>query len=418
MVSICLLSNRTGNAQIAPIPGAIPAPVPAPVPGAIPAPIQAPVPGAIPVINQTLPPPQTQGSSRRPPLPHAQGSGSREPAQIRIKDITTIEGHRSNRVTGIGLVTGLKGTGGGSQLTQDAVLNMLRKFNILATEAPIGSTAVVAVTAEIPPFVRPGEKIPATISVVDDASGLFGGVLQTTSLKGFDGRVYAVANGEVVLSGFSAAGDGAAVSQNHDTTGKVQAQIEVGMQTQPAFPRDSFRLLLTNKDYATAKRIAAEINRKFPGHAHARDQGSVDVTFSNSSQVSKLDFVVKINELTVVPDMPARVIINQKTGTIVVGQHVKLSKVVFANENLVITTNETPIASQPAPFSEGQTAILPRSEVTATQTGGVFNLLHHQTTVGDLAGVLNTLGVPPRDLIGILQDIQASGALQAQLIIQ
>ena len=116
--------------------------------------------------------------------------------------------------------------------------------------------------------------------------------------------------------------------------------------------------------------------------------------------------------------MPARVIINQKTGTIVVGQHVKLSKVVFANENLVITTNETPIASQPAPFSEGQTAILPRSEVTATQTGGVFNLLHHQTTVGDLAGVLNTLGVPPRDLIGILQDIQASGALQAQLIIQ
>ena len=403
LLSICFLGNGTVEAQIAPLPGAIPATI-----------------DQIPVPPLELP--SIQGSSSRQPAPHLhdatlQNFGALS-NPIRVKDITMIEGHRSNRVTGIGLVTGLKGTGGRSGLTRDTVLNMLRKFDILATEAPTGSTSVVAVTAEIPPFIRPGEKIKATISVVDDASGLFGGVLQTTELKGFDGRVYAVANGAVVLSGFSAEGDGAGITQNHDTTGKVQAQIEVGMQTEPAFPRKSFRLLLTNKDYATAQRIAAEINYKFPGHAYARDQGSVDVVFPNDSQASKLDFVVKINELSVIPDMPARVVVNQKTGTIVVGQHVKLSHVVFANENLVITTSEAPIAVQPAPFSEGQTAVLPRTQVTATETGGRFNLLRQQATVGDLAAMLNMLGVRPRDLISILQDIQASGALQAQLIIQ
>lgn len=329
-----------------------------------------------------------------------------------------IEGHRSNHVTGIGLVTGLKGTGGKSQLTMDTAKNVLNRFDIRTEQAPTGNTAVVMVTADIPPFLRPGEKVKATISVVDDAAGLFGGVLQTTSLEGLDGQTYAIASGPVILSGFSASGQGGGVSKNHDTTGKVQAQIEVGMQTEPAFPRDEFRLLLTNKDYATAQRIAAQINQKFPGYARARDQGSVDVAFPQPFRRAKLEFVVLINEMTVIPDVPARVVINQKTGTIVVGQHVKLSKVVFANENLVITTSETPIASQPAPFSEGQTAILPRTQITATETGGNFNTLQQQTTVGDLAAVLNTLGVRPRDLIGIFQDIRASGALQAQLIIE
>ncbi len=337
---------------------------------------------------------------------------------VRIKDVTSVEGHRANRVTGIGLVTGLKGTGGKSLLTQDLGRNMLRNFDILARNVPTGSQSVVAVTAEIPPFVRAGETVTATVSIFDDAIGLYGGELHTTPLKGFDNRVYAVAGGALVLGGFSAGGEGASVSKNHDTTGRVQATVEVGLQNGPAFPHRGYRLLLSNKDYATAYRIATEINRYFPGHAKARDQGSVDVVFPQTFQNNKIDFVVMVNNLRVQPDIPARVVINQKTGTIVVGQNVRLSRIMFANDNLIITTSETPVASQPAPFSDGQTVVLPRTQVTATETGGRYNVLHQQPTVGDLATALNTLGVSPQDLIGIFQSIKASGALQAKLIIE
>lgn len=342
----------------------------------------------------------------------------RAPLQIRIKDITTIEGHRSNRLTGIGLVTGLKGTGGKEDLTQRLAANMLQNFDIRADEIPAGSMSVVAVTAEIPAFSRPGEKVTATVSTLDNASGLFGGVLQSTMLKGFDGQVYAIAGGSLVLSGFSAQGDAGTITKNHDTTGKVSAQIEVPIEEEPAFPGISYRLLLTNKDYATAHRIAKEVNKYFPGHASALDQGTVNIYFPKQYLDAKFEFVVKINELRIVPDAPARVVINQKTGTIVVGQNVRLSRIMFANENLVITTNEAPVAAQPAPFSQGQTAILPRTELTASQTGGSYNILDQQTTVGELAGVLNRLGVSPRDMIGIFESIKASGALQAQLIIE
>ena len=354
-----------------------------------------------------------------PQVPQRQiGAVTHPQAAIRIKDITTIEGHRANRVTGIGLVTGLKGTGGKSQLTRDIGRTMLRNFDILAAQVPTGSISVVAVSAEIPPFSRPGEKIAATVSVFDDAISLYGGELQSTTLQGFDGKTYCVAAGALTLSGFSAGGAAGGVAKNHDTTGKAPAQIEVGVEQGPAFPGGGFRLLLTNKDYATAQRIAAQINHSFPRCSRAVDAGTVEVVFPPAYQRSKFDMVVRVNELRVVPDVPARVVINQKTGTIVVGHNVKLSRILFANENLVITTNETPVASQPAPFSDGQTVVLPRTDITATETGGNYNVLEQQTTVGDLAAVLNTLGVSPRDLIGIFQSIRASGALQAQLIIE
>ena len=337
---------------------------------------------------------------------------------VRIKDITTVEGHRANRVTGIGLVTGLKGTGGKSLLTQDLGRNMLRNFDILARNVPTGNQSVVAVTAEIPPFVRAGETITATVSVFDDASGLYGGELHTTALKGVDNQVYAVAAGGLVVGGFSAKGKGASVSKNHDTTAVVHAMVEVGIQDGPAFPESRFRFLLNNKDYATAYRIATEINRYFPGHARARDQGSIDVVFPRTFLNNKIDFVVMVNNLRVQPDIPARVVINQKTGTIVVGQNVRLSRIMFAKDNLIITTSQTPIASQPAPFSQGQTAILPRTQITATESGGRYSILNQQTTVGDLATALNTLGVSPQDLISIFQTIEASGSLQAKLVIE
>lgn len=338
---------------------------------------------------------------------------------IRIKDITMIEGHRSNVLTGFGLVMGLKGTGGKSRVTQETLRNVLKNNDILAENLPTGSTSLVNVTVEIPAFTRPGQDVTATVSVIDDATGLYGGQLLMTPLKGYDGKVYAVAGGPLLLGGFSAGGQAATVSKNHDTAAKVNATVEVEIQNGPAFPGRTYRLLLKNKDYATAQRIATEINRFFPNHAQANDQGSVDVAFpATYVRGTKMDFVVLVNNMRVIPDSPARVVINQKSGTIVVGQNVRLSKVMFAVGNLIVSTTETPLASQPAPFSEGETVVLPRTGVAATETGGRYNMINPQTTVGDLAAALNTLGVTPQDLINVFQTIEASGALQATLVIE
>jgi flagellar P-ring protein precursor FlgI len=292
----------------------------------------------------------------------------------------------------------------------------LKRLGILSDNIPPGSLSLVMVNAEIPPFVRVGEKIDATVAVYDGAAGLFGGQLLWTELQGPDGQVYAVAAGPLRVNGFSAGGAAGGVSKNHDTTAQVQAQVERAVDQGQAFPENWFRLLLINNDYTTAQRIAAAINQYFPGHARALDQGSVQVFFPEKFQYSKLDFVAYIHELRVVPDSAARVVINQKTGTIVFGQNVRLSNIAFANENLIVTTAENPIASQPAPLSDGQTVVLPRSQVTVAETGGKYNSLHQQLTVGDLAAALNAIGVSPQDLIAIFEGIKDSGALQAELI--
>ncbi len=336
----------------------------------------------------------------------------------RIKDITTIEGHRSNQLIGVGLVMGLKGTGSKSPLTKQAAQNVLKNMGILADNIPVGSLSLVGVTAEVPAFVRVGEKINATVSSYDGATGLFGGQLVWTPLKGADGQTYAVATGPLRVNGFSAGGAAGGVSKNHDTTAEVQAQIELAIDPGQAFPENNFRLLLTNKDYTTAQRIASTINQSFPGHARALDPGSVHVYFPEQFRYSKLDFVAYIHNLRVVPDMTARVVINQKTGTIVLGNDVRLSSIMFASDNLIVTTSENPIASQPAPLSDGQTVVLPRSQVSVAETGGRYNSLNQNVTVGDLAAALNALGVSPKDLIDIFQGIQEAGALQATLIVK
>jgi flagellar P-ring protein precursor FlgI len=247
---------------------------------------------------------------------------------------------------------------------------------------------------------------------------LYGGGLEQTPLKGYDNQVYAIAGGPLIVGGFTAGGDGAAITKNHDVAAKVEAILEVPIDQGAAFPNSSFRLLLRNKDYATAYRIATAINKIFPGHARALDQGSVNVVFPQSYRQSKIDFVVLINDMRVTPDAPARVVINQKSGTIVVGQNVRLSKIMFAVGNLIVATTESPIVSQPAPLSQGQTVVVPRTGINVTETGGRYNLINQQTTVGELATALNTLGVTPQDLISVFQTIEQSGALQATLVIQ
>jgi len=337
---------------------------------------------------------------------------------IRIKDITSIEGHRVNRVMGIGLVSGLKGTGGKSVLTQNLASNMLRNHDVLAATIPTGSMAAVTVKAEIPPFAKMGEPVSATVSVLDDTTSLYGGELIDTPLKAYDGQVYAIGGGALVVGGFSAGGDGAAISKNHDTAAKVHALVEVPIDHGPAFPGPSYRLVLRNKDYATAYRIATEVNRIFPGHARAMDQGTVNIVFPNAYRQSKIDFVVLVNDMRVTPDAAASVVINQKSGTIVVGQNVRLSKMMFAVGNLIVATTESPEVSQALPFAQGETTVVPRTRISAIETGGRYNLINQQTTVGELAAALNTLGVTPQDLISVFQTIEASGALQAKLVIQ
>ncbi len=337
---------------------------------------------------------------------------------IRVKDITSIEGHRTNYLTGIGLVTGLKGTGGKSELTQNLASNMLRNFDVLTETIPTGSMAAVTVKAEIPPFARAGESFTATVSVMDNTTSLYGGDLEQTPLKAYDNQVYAVARGPLVVGGFSAGGDAAAITKNHDVVAKVEAILEIPIDQGPAFPGSSYRLLLKNKDYATAYRIATEINRIFPGHALAMDQGAVNIVFPAAYRASKMKFVVLVGDLRVTPDSQARVVINQKSGTIVAGQNVRISKVVFAVGNLIVTTTESPIVSQPLPLAGGQTVVVPRTQITATETGGRYNLINQQTTVSELASALNTLGVTPQDLISVFKTIEASGALQATLSIQ
>ena len=340
------------------------------------------------------------------------------PMTVRIKDITSIEGHRSNRVEGIGLVSGLKGTGGKSPLTQQLVATMLQNQGILSTDIATKNLSAVTVTAEIPPFYKPGETLTATVACLDDASSLYGGVLLRTSLSAMDGQVYALASGPLVIGGFSAEGAGGSIKKNHDVVGKVQAQMEVEICDGPAFSGNQLRLLLKNKDYSTAYRIATKINMHFPRSARANHSGSVDVKIPNSFINGKMDFLVMINNLEVEPDNKARIVINEKTGTIVVGKNVKLSSVLLARDNLIITTTESPVASQPAPFSQGQTVVLPRTQIEATELGGRYNTLPANSTVGDLAAALNSLGVTPQDLISVLRDIDREGSLHAELVVE
>ncbi len=339
---------------------------------------------------------------------------------VRIKDITSIAGHRSHYVKGFGLVNGLSGTGSNSELTQRLARNFLRNsiLNLETQKLESRNLSVVTLSAEIEPFLRSGEKFDVRVAAFDNATSLYNGNLMLTELTGIDGQVYALAQGPITMGGFSATGDAASISKNHVTIGSVQAQLEIEICQQDAFPGSGFQLLLRNKDYATAARIASRINLLVPGAAIARNAGTVDVAYPRQFLSDKLGFVVMVNGLDIRPDIPARVIVNQKTGTIVVGHKVRISKVMFANSNLVITTNETPIVSQPNSFSDGETVVVPRTQLSAREIDSRYNVLNEQPTVGDLATALNTLGVTPQDLISILHSLKASGSLQAELIVQ
>lgn len=337
---------------------------------------------------------------------------------VRVKDITFIEGERNNHVSGEGLVFGLSGTGGRAEQTLIMATNFFLRKGI-RTQIPMTTNmSAVLVSGKIPAYARKGETILVSVSVADDAASLRGGTLHQTALRGLDDEIYAIAQGPIIGGGVSAEGAAASIQVNHPTVGVCEAIVEREIGCQHIGRDGRIRLVLRNKSYATVNEISNALNGVFPNHANAMDSGTVEVQIPRTFQQKLPAFISMIGNLRVTPDQPARVVINQKTGTIVMGHDVKISRVLFASENIVITTTETPLVSQPAPFSQGQTAVVPRTGLDVFESGGSYNVWRGGLTVGDLANALNTLAVSPNTLIGIMTSLRNQGALQAELVIE
>ncbi len=347
-------------------------------------------------------------------------------AGVRIKDITTLEGVRDNQLVGYGLVVGLQGSGDsmrGSPFTEQSLRAMLERLD--AKIAPGASrarnVASVMVTATLPPFVRRGARIDVNVSSLGDASSLVGGTLIMTPLKGADGKVYAVAQGSLVLSGFSAQGQAAQVSQGIPTNGRIPGGAIVERELKGDFQR-SRRLVLNlkNPDFATAIRVANAINafaRKRFGRAIATAHDMRTVIARRPQGVGVAWLAAAIGELRVRPDVPARVVINERTGTVVIGEAVRISTVAVTHGNLTVRIQEMPAVSQPAPFSRGETVIVPDTTVMVEEQRGNIGVLRG-ADLRELVAGLNSLGVKPKGIIAILQAIKSAGALQAELVVE
>lgn len=341
----------------------------------------------------------------------------------RIKDIVAIEGIRENQLVGYGLVVGLNGTGDtllNSPFTEQSLAAMLERFGVNTKGETLRAenVAAVTVTAELGPFARQGTRLDVSVSSLGDAEDLRGGTLLATALLGADGEVYAVAQGAVAVAGFSAQADAAGITQGVPTSGRVAngAIVEREIPFELA-DLTTVKLSLRNPDLTTARRIADVINGHL-AHRIARplDPGTVQLERPIGYQMALVDLITEIENLTVRPDQRARVVIDERTGIIVLGADVRITPVAIAQGNLTISTQETPLVSQPAPFSEGTTEVVPRSEVSVEESGSTeLNIIPESTSLQELVSGLNALGVGPRDMITILQAIKAAGAMQAEI---
>lgn len=342
----------------------------------------------------------------------------------RIKDIVEIEGVRDNMLIGYGLVVGLNGSGdslGNSPFTQQSLIAMLERLgvNTRGQKLNTGNVAAVMVTATLPPFTNQGSRIDVTVSTLGDADSLQGGTLLVTPLLGADGEVYAVAQGTVNISGYAATGEGTSVVKNVPTAGRVPggAIVEREMEFKMT-DYTEIRMALRNPDFTTARRIAKAVNG-FMSAAVATAENSASVVLKKPAAYSGtiVDLITDIEQLPIQPDQIARVVIDERSGTIVMGSEVRISTVAIAQGNLTIKITETPQVSQPNPFSEqGQTVVVPRTDVDVNEGDNVkLGVLDSGVTLQDLVTGLNKLGVSPRDMITILQAIKAAGALQAEI---
>jgi len=346
---------------------------------------------------------------------------------VRIKDITHVQGDRDNQLVGLGLVTGLNGTGGRSPVTRQFALNLeqrmgLRSDPIVRARLDLDTTrltdnlSVVVVTANLPTFAKEGSEIDVTVAAYDDSSSLQGGILIRTPLYGVDGEVYAVASGPVSIGGFSFAGRAGSVQQNHPTSGRIADGGTIEKETcTPVGLNGLVRFILENPDYETARRMVEAINLIAINSSRVIDPSTIEATVPPDYFGRPSDWIGRVGSLEVQPDIPARVVINERTGTVVIGENVRISRVLITHSNLTVITVETPQVSQPAPFSDGETVVVPRTEIDVSEDGIAVTEVEPNITVGDLAFALNTLGVAPRDLSSIFQQLKESGALHAEL---
>ena len=343
----------------------------------------------------------------------------------RIKDIVDIQGVRGNPLSGIGLVTGLAGTGDSSLLSRQMLTNVLRDSGLVLSPSDVtgGNIAVVMITAELGPFDREGSRIDVDVSALGDAKTLQGGMLLATPLKGLDGQVYAVAQGGVSLGGWAASGQQASLSKNHPTVGRIAGgaiveKSELATFVEEAAGRRFVNLYLRNNDFSTAGRIGEVINGLYPDCALVLDAGTVKVRVPDDvTRQGIVRFIDDITQLDVAVDVPAVVVINERTGTIVVGQNVGISTVAISQGSLVVKVKETAQVSQPtAPFSDaGSTAVIPESLVGVEEQDAHLIPVARSVTVSELAKTLNAIGASPRDLIAIFNALKKAGALQAKL---
>lgn len=346
-------------------------------------------------------------------------------AAPRIKDIVDVENVRPNQLVGYGLVVGLAGTGDRIRnvpFTEESMQAMLERMgvNIRGTRMQTQNVAAVSISATMPPFARAGSQIDVQISSLGDATSLQGGTLLVSSLRALDGEIYAVAQGPVALSGFKAQGAGASITRGVSTSARIAGGAIVEREVNFAFKNaTSLKLALKNPDFTTAQHIAAVINARFGGAAEVLDPATVEIAARGGFSGSLISLVSAIENLEVTVDQRARIVINEASGTVVMGTDVQISPVAIAQGGLTISISESPVASQPAPLSNGTTAILPRTKIAVDDGGGrSLALLTGGTSLKSLVSGLNRLGVSPRDLITILQAVKSAGALQAEIEVQ
>ncbi|MBF0152649.1 MAG: flagellar basal body P-ring protein FlgI [Magnetococcales bacterium] len=342
-----------------------------------------------------------------------------EAEAARLKDVVNIEGVRDNPLTGFGLVVGLNGTGDTSaSFTTQSMRMMLERMGISVDQGvKVKNVGAVIVTATLPPFSRQGSTVDVTLSSLGDAKSLQGGTLVMTPLKGADGRIYAVAQGAVSVGGFAAQGGAQTAQKNHPTVARVSGGAIVEREIEFRLNgENALQLALRNPDFTTANRVVGAINSQMGDPlAQARDSGTVDVKIPPTYLKRVVEFVSRLENLQVEPDQMARIVVNERTGTIVMGDNVRVSTVALSHGSLTIRINENPKVSQPAPLSGGKTTVTPQTDVNVKEQEAHLVEMEQGVTLGDLVKGLNGVGVTPRDLIAILQAIKAAGALQAEL---
>jgi flagellar P-ring protein precursor FlgI len=347
-------------------------------------------------------------------------------ATARIKDLVEFEGVRGNDLVGYGLVVGLDGSGDGlrnAPFTEEALVNLLERLgvNVSGEQFRPRNVAAVLVTATLPPFARAGSRVDVTVSTIGDAKSLLGGTLVMTPLNAADGEIYAVAQGSIIAGGAVAEGAAERVTQGVPTAGAIPGGARV--EREVAFDFDAMRrvrLALRDADFTTAARIESALRDYFsPQAARMIDAGAVTLDLTALGGMSPAEAIARVENLPVAPSQKARVVVDHRSGTIVLGSDVRISRIAVSQGGLTLRVNETPVVSQPNPFGNGETIVVPRTEAAIEEEEGVgLAVVEEAPTLAELVEGLNRLGVGPRDMIDILKAIKAAGALHAEFVVQ